>query len=79
MYEHLLSRSFKRRSRVYSADTESEFHAKVHEQLRVKDLPRVPTRRMWISGVAITCAGCARHTGPRPPGAHRDNEIINLA
>ena len=27
----------------YSADTESEFHAEVHEQLRVKDLPRVPT------------------------------------
>src|SRR5688572_3582394 len=29
----------------YSADTESEFHAEVHEQLRVKDLLRVPTRR----------------------------------
>ena len=26
----------------YSADTESEFHAEAHEQLRVKDLPRVP-------------------------------------
>src|SRR6478672_5520767 len=30
----------------YSADTESEFHAEAHEQLRVKDLPRVPTR--WL-------------------------------
>ena len=30
----------------YSADTESEFHAEAHEQLRVKDLPRVPTRRL---------------------------------
>src|SRR5688572_26583504 len=28
----------------YSADTESEFHAEAHEQLRVKDLSRVPTR-----------------------------------
>src|SRR5688572_24252121 len=34
----------------YCADAESEFHAEAHEQLRVKDLPRVPTRRLlrWI-------------------------------
>src|SRR5688572_15659295 len=33
----------------YSADTESEFHAEAHEPLRVKDLPRVPTRGLrWI-------------------------------
>src|SRR6188768_3789759 len=32
----------------YSADTESEFHAEEHEQLRVKDLPRVPTRRLEV-------------------------------
>src|SRR5688572_12033148 len=32
----------------YSADTESEFHAEAHEQLRVKDLPRVPTRRLEV-------------------------------
>ena len=33
---------------AYSADTESEFHAEAHEQLRVKDLPRVPTRRLEV-------------------------------
>src|SRR5688572_19917525 len=33
---------------AYSADTESEFHAEAHEQLRVKDLPRVPTRRYEV-------------------------------
>src|SRR5688572_33363434 len=32
----------------YSADTESEFHTEAHEQLRVKDLPRVPTRRLEV-------------------------------
>src|ERR1043165_9047838 len=32
----------------YSADTESEFHAEAHEQLRVKDLPRVPMRRLEV-------------------------------
>src|SRR5688572_3663471 len=32
----------------YSADTESEFHAEAHEQLRVKDLSRVPTRRLEV-------------------------------
>src|SRR5688572_15539529 len=34
----------------YCADAESEFHAEAHDQLRVKDLPRVPTRRLlrWI-------------------------------
>src|SRR5688572_11911747 len=32
----------------YSPDTESEFHAEAHEQLRVKDLPRVPTRRLEV-------------------------------
>ena len=30
----------------YCADAESEFHAEAHEQLRVKELPRVPTRRL---------------------------------
>src|SRR5688572_17762199 len=33
----------------YNADTESEFHAEAHEQLRVKDLPRVPTRRLEVN------------------------------
>ena len=32
----------------YSADTESEFHAEAHEQLRVKDLPMVPTRQLEV-------------------------------
>src|SRR5688572_6630635 len=32
----------------YCADTKSEFHAEAHEQLRVKDLPRVPTRRLEV-------------------------------
>ena len=27
----------------YSTDTVSEFHAKAHRQLQVKDLPKVPT------------------------------------
>ena len=32
----------------YSADTESEFHAEAHDQLRVKDLLRIPTRRLEV-------------------------------
>src|SRR5688572_29627277 len=32
----------------YCADAESEFHAEAHEQLRVKDLPRVPTLRLEV-------------------------------
>src|SRR6188768_3276189 len=38
----------------YSADTESEFHAEAHEQLRVKDLPRVLTRRLEVDSNAAT-------------------------
>ena len=30
----------------YSTDTVSEFHAKAHRQLQVKDLPKVPTWRL---------------------------------
>ena len=30
----------------YSTDTVSEFHAKAHKQLQVKDLPKVPT--WWL-------------------------------
>src|SRR5688572_3305793 len=40
------SRFLLRGASEYSADTESEFHAEAHEQLRVKDLPMVPTR--WL-------------------------------
>src|SRR5688572_11361243 len=42
------SRFLLRGASDYSADTESEFHAEAHEQLRVKDLPRVPTRRLEV-------------------------------
>ena len=52
-----MSTCYSARSRVllrgapdYSTDTESEFHAKALEQLRAKDLPRVPIRGglRWI-------------------------------
>src|SRR5688572_30400146 len=45
----------------YSADTESEFHAEAHEQLRVKDLPRVPTRRLDVD------------SNPQPSGCKAPN------
>src|SRR6478672_3593678 len=45
----------------YSADTESEFHAEAHEQLRVKDLPRVPTRRIEVD------------SNPQPSGCKAPN------
>src|SRR6218665_2669604 len=44
-----------RRSRQ-STDTVSEFHAKRHGQLRVKDFPKVPTFRL------------ERNSNPRPSG-----------
>ena len=40
----------------YSTDTVSEFHAEAHRQLQVKDLPKVPTRRL------------ERESNPRPSG-----------
>ena len=53
MYEHYCygtpSRFLLRGAPDYSADTEVEFHAETHEQLRVKDLPRVPTQG-WGGG-----------------------------
>src|ERR1043165_9973659 len=45
----------------YSADTESEFHAEAHEQLRVKDLPRDPTRRLEVD------------SNPQPSGCKAPN------
>src|SRR5688572_28951022 len=45
----------------YSADTESEFHAEAHEQLRVKDLPRVPTRGLEVD------------SNPQPSGCKAPN------
>src|SRR5688572_16549990 len=56
----------------YSADTESEFHAEAHEQLQVKDLPRVPTRRHEVDSNPQPC-GCKTpnivtlHHRPLPP------------
>jgi len=44
------SRFLLRRAPDYSTDTESEFHTEAHEQLRVKDLPRVQTRRLVAEG-----------------------------
>src|SRR6218665_1714735 len=40
----------------HSTDTVSEFHAEAHRQLHVKDLPKVPTRRL------------ERESNPRPFG-----------
>ena len=51
----------------------------VRYQIGPTDIPTDEVQSLWCpqwpkdSGVAIMCAGCARHTGPRPPGAHRDN------
>src|SRR5688572_17019101 len=45
----------------YSADTESEFHAEAHEQLRMKELPRVPTRRLEVD------------SNPQPSGCKAPN------
>src|SRR5688572_5172561 len=45
----------------YSTDTESEFHAEEHEQLRVKDLPKVPMRRLEVD------------SNPQPSGCKEPN------
>ena len=61
----------------YSADTESEFHAEAHEQLRVKDLPRVPTRRLEVDSNPQP-SGCKapsiplHHRAPRTPRLYCD-------
>src|SRR5688572_30314853 len=51
----------------YSADTELEFHAEAHEQLRVKDLPRVPTWRLEVDS-NLQPSGCK---APNIPLHHR--------
>src|SRR6218665_2350069 len=38
----------------YSTDTVSEFHAKAHSQLQVKDLPKVPRVRVEPKGIDLT-------------------------
>src|SRR6218665_3992224 len=38
----------------YSTDTVSEFHAEAHNQLKVKDLAKVPTWRLARAGVEPT-------------------------
>src|SRR5678816_4177031 len=55
------SRFLLRGASDYSADTASEFHAEAHEQLRVKDLPRVPTRRLEVD------------SNPKPSGCKAPN------
>ena len=60
MYEHL-SRFLLRGAPDYSADTESEFHAEAHEQLLVKDSPRVPTRQLEVD------------SNPQPSGCKAPN------
>src|ERR1043165_8170733 len=49
----------------YSADTESEFHAEAHEQLRVKDLPWVPIYAAACEPATLRLQG-TEHT-PTPP------------
>src|SRR5688572_33474191 len=51
----------------YSADAESELHAEAHEQLRVKDLPRVPTRRLEVDSNPQS----SRCKAPNIPVHHR--------
>ena len=55
------SRYLLRGAPEYSADTESEFHAEAHEQLRARDLPRVPTRRLEVD------------SNPQPSGCKAPN------
>src|SRR5688572_33064400 len=57
----------------YSADTESEFHARAHEQLRVKDLPRVLTRRLEVVSNPQP-SGCK---APNIPLHHRATHTYN--
>src|SRR5688572_28117394 len=55
------SRFLLRGTHDYSPDTESEFHAEAHEQLRVKDLPGVPTQRLEVD------------SNPQPSGCKAPN------
>src|SRR5688572_8164829 len=57
----------------YSADTESKFHAEAHEQLRVKDLPRVPTRRVEVDSNPQP-SGCK---APNIPLHHRAPQLLS--
>src|SRR5688572_10547845 len=63
----------------YSADTESEFHAEAHEQLRVKDLPRVPTQWLEVdsnpqpSGYKAPNIPLEVDSNPQPSGCKAPN------
>ena len=46
--------------------------------MRYVHVPTLGEKVSFHSGVAIGCAECARHTGPRPPGAHRRHTLIFL-
>ena len=73
------SRFLLRGAPEYSADTESEFHAEAHEQLRVKDLPRVPTRRLEVdsnpqpSGCKAQIYPLEVDSNPQPSGCKAPN------
>src|SRR6478672_2295552 len=62
-----------------SVDTESEFHAEAHEQLQVKDLPRVPTRRLEVdsnpqpSGCKAPNIPLEVDSNPQPSGCKAPN------
>src|SRR5688572_30927314 len=53
----------------YSVDTESEFHAEAHEQLQVKDLPRVPMWRLEVDS-NLQPSGCKAPNIPLRHHAH---------
>ena len=72
-----LSRFLLRGAPDYSADTESEFHAEAHEQLRVKDLPRVPTRRLEVDSNPQP-SGCKAPNIPLQPTPPRPNVHVNF-
>ena len=57
----------------YSADTVSEFHAEAPEQLRVKDLPRVPTRRLEVDSNPQP-SGCK---APDTTASHKRQIVLN--
>src|SRR5688572_16116110 len=78
------SRFLLRGASDYSADTQSEFHAEAHEQLRVKNLPRVPTRRLEVD-LNPQLSGCKapniplHHRAPRNTDFQLDRLNCNLS
>src|SRR5688572_22390899 len=79
----LPSRFLLRGAPDYSVDTESEFHAEAHEQLRVKDLPRVPTRQLEVDSNPLPSGCKAPNMFPAScvsmplPQRHRDKTCVS--